>query len=86
MYSNVSVRPVVCPNFIGRYFYACNTIENQNRMQKYGPELEKYWFTHSGYFRLANTVSLGTGIKQRKLLFCHGILEGLVYKKKSTRE
>ena len=26
IYSNVSVRPVVCPNFLGRYFNACNAI------------------------------------------------------------
>ena len=26
IYSNVSVSPVVCPHFLGRYFNACNAI------------------------------------------------------------
>ena len=28
IYSNVSVRPVVCPNFLGRHLNACNAIDN----------------------------------------------------------
>ena len=35
IYSNVSVLPIVGPHFLGRYFNACNAIENHNRMQKY---------------------------------------------------
>ena len=42
IYSNVSVRPVVCPHLLGRYFNACNAIDNQNRMRKYDLSLEKY--------------------------------------------
>ena len=33
IYSNVSVCPVFCPHMVGRYFNACNAIDNQNRMQ-----------------------------------------------------
>ena len=43
--SNVYIHPVVHPHFLGRYFNACNTIENQNRMQKSDIDLENYWGT-----------------------------------------
>ena len=33
IYSNVSVRPVVSPRFLGRYFNACNEIDNRYRMR-----------------------------------------------------
>ena len=33
IYYNVPVRPVVRPHFLGRYFNACNAIDNQNRMR-----------------------------------------------------
>ena len=33
IYLNVSVHPVVRPHFLGRYFNACNVIDNQNRMR-----------------------------------------------------
>ena len=46
--------------------------------------LEKYWLTQSGYFRLANTVTLGMGIIYGKLLYCHGVADGNVDKKIST--
>ena len=46
--------------------------------------LEKYWVTQSGYFRLANTVALGMGITDGKLLYCHGVSEGNVDRKIST--
>ena len=39
-----------------------------------------------GYFILTTTVSLGMGITYSKLLFCHGISEGIVDKNISTRE
>ena len=42
---------------------------------KYDLEVEKYWLTQSGYFRLAATVSLSVGITFGKILFCHGISE-----------
>ena len=32
IFSNVSVRPVVHPHLLRRYFNACNTIDNHNRM------------------------------------------------------
>ena len=48
--------------------------------------LEKYWVTHSGYFRLATTVALGIGITDGKLLYCHGVAEGEKDKKISTLE
>ena len=35
--------------------------------------LDKYWVTHSGYFRLTNTVALGMVITDGKLLFFHDI-------------
>ena len=45
IYSNVSVLPVVRPNFPGRYFNACNEIYNHNMMRKYDLGLLKYWVT-----------------------------------------
>ena len=42
--------------------------------------------TLSGYFILATTVELGMGITYGKLLLCHGISDGSVEKKFSTRE
>ena len=59
MFSNVYVRPVVRPHFLGRYLNACNAIDNHNKIRKYGLALEKYWATNTGYFRLATTVALG---------------------------
>ena len=41
IYSNVSVRPVVCPHLLGRYFNACNAIENRNSMRQSYILLEK---------------------------------------------
>ena len=76
IYSNVSVHPVVCPHLLGRYYNACKSIDNHNMMRKSDLSLEKYWVTQSGYFRLANTVELGMGIKYGKLLYCHCVEEG----------
>ena len=45
IYSNVSVSPVVNPHLIGRYFNACNAIENHNKMRKSDIALDKYWVT-----------------------------------------
>ena len=39
-------------------------------------ELDTYWVTHSGYFRLATTVELGMGIADGKILYYHGVSEG----------
>ena len=47
---------------------------------------EKYWVTQSGYFRLVTTVALGMGIKDEKLLYCHGVSDGNVDRKISTLE
>ena len=33
IYSNFSVHPVVLPHLLGRYFNACNLIDNHNRMR-----------------------------------------------------
>ena len=73
IYSNVYVFPIVSPHLLVRYFNACNAIENHNRMPKSDTALDKYWVTHSGYFRLATTLALGMGIIYVKILFCHGI-------------
>ena len=35
IYSNVSVCPVFCPHLLGRYFNACNEIDNHNRTHQY---------------------------------------------------
>ena len=86
IYSNVSVRPVVCPHLLGRYFNACNSIDNHNRIRQSDLSLDKYWVTQSGYFRIANTVALGMGIKDGKLLYCHGVAEGNKDKKILTLE
>ena len=74
-YFNVSIHPVLCPCVIDRYLSDCNTIDNHNRICQSDLALEKYWVTHSGYFRLATTVELGMRIPDGKLLFCHEILE-----------
>ena len=86
IFSNVSVRPVVCPHFIGRHFNACNTIYNQNSMRQSGLALEKYWVIQSGYFRLATTVALSMGITYGEILYCHGVSEGNMDRKVSTLE
>ena len=62
IYSNVSVHPVVRPQFLVRYSNACNKIYNQDSMRHSDLALEKYWVTQSNYFRLATTLSLGMGI------------------------
>ena len=71
---------------IGRYFNACNAIDNHNRMRQSDLALEKYWVTQSGYFILATTVALGMGITDGKLLYFHGVAEGNMDKKISTLE
>ena len=68
IYSSVSVRPVVLPHFIGRYFNACNKIENHNSMRQSDLALDKYWVTQSGYFGLVTTVALCMSIIDGKLL------------------
>ena len=71
---------------IGRYFNACNSIENYNRMQLSDLVLDKYWVTYSEHFRLETTLELGMGITYWKLLFCHVISEQSKENKFSTRE
>ena len=58
----------------------------KNRMRKYDTELDKYWVTQSGYFRLATIVALGMGITYGKLILCHGISEKSKEKKISMIE
>ena len=77
IYYNVSVIPIVCPHFIGRYLNACNEIDNHNRMWHYDLATEKYWVKQSVYFRLVTTVALGMGITYGKIIFYHGIPEGI---------
>ena len=48
--------------------------------------LEKYWVPQSGYFILANTVSLGVGIVYGNLLYFLGVAEGNLDRKFSTLE
>ena len=48
--------------------------------------LDKYWVILSGYFRLATTVALVTGITDVNLLHCHSLAEVNVNKKISTLE
>ena len=45
IYSNVSVHPVVHTHLLGRYFNACNAIDNHNSMRQYDIALDKYWVT-----------------------------------------
>ena len=42
IYSNIYVRPIVHPHFLGRYLNACNEIYNHNRMRQSSITLEKY--------------------------------------------
>ena len=55
-------------------------------MRQYDLALDKYWVTHSGYFRFATTVVLGIGITDWELLHYLGVAEGNVEKKISTLE
>ena len=48
--------------------------------------LVKYWVTQSGLLSLATTVALCMGVTDGKLIYCHGVAEGNVYRKKSTLE
>ena len=50
-------------------------------MRQYDLELDKYWVTQSGYFRLATKVALDMGITDGKLLYCHGVAEGNMARK-----
>ena len=43
IYSNVSVRSIVRPHLLGRYFNASNAIENHNMIRQSDLSLEKYW-------------------------------------------
>ena len=86
IYSNVFVRPVVCPHLLVRYSNAYNAIDNHNRMRQSEIALDKYWVMQSDYFIVATTVALGAGIKYRELLFYRGVSEVNVDKKYSTRE
>ena len=45
IYSDVSVCPIVIPHLLGRYFNACNAIDNHNRIRHYDIALDKYWVT-----------------------------------------
>ena len=55
-------------------------------MHQYVLLIEKYLVTQSGYFRLSNTVALGMGNKDGKLLFYHVISEESTDKKILTKE
>ena len=45
IYYNVYVCPVVHTHLLGRYFNACNAIDNHNRMRQSDLPLDKYWVT-----------------------------------------
>ena len=54
----VSILLFVHPHMLCRHFNAFNKIDNNNRMRQSDPELEKYWVTQSGHFRLTNILAL----------------------------
>ena len=54
-YYNISIIPVFHTCILVRYFNTCNYIERHNKIQNYDLELDKYWVSQSGYFRLALT-------------------------------
>ena len=83
---NVYVSPAFHLHFIGRYFNACNAIDNHNRMRQSENFLDKYWVTQRSYFILETKVALDMGITYGKLLFCHGISQGSEGKKISFRD
>ena len=58
---------------IGSHFSFYNGIDNHGRMRHSGVALEKYLATQSVYFKFSNSVELGVGITDGKLLFYHGI-------------
>ena len=51
-------------------------------MRNYDPDLEKYWVTQSGHFRLVTAVELGMGITYGNILFCHGVSYEIIKLKK----
>ena len=65
--------PFSIPYLIVRYFKACSSIYNHNRIYQSDILIEKCWVTQSGYFRLITAVVLDMGITDGKLLFCHSI-------------
>ena len=75
IFSHVYFRPVVHHYLLGRYFNACNAIDNHNRIRLSDIALDKYWVTQSGYFILSTTVTLSMGITDGKLVYCHGVSE-----------
>ena len=86
IYSNIYIFPVVRPNFLGSNSNSCSLIGNHNRMRQSDLSLEKYWLTQCVYFRLATTVAFSMGIRDWKLLYCHGVEERNVDSKISTLE
>ena len=49
-------------------------------MHHYDLAIDKYWVTHSVYFRLATILLLGIRITDSELLSCNGIIEKSVHK------
>ena len=62
IYFNISINPVVCPNFISRHFNAYNAIGDHNSMHHSDLVIDKYRVTQSGYIRLITKVLFGMGI------------------------
>ena len=72
--------PIFHPKLLGRHFNAYNTIDNQNIIRESDLALCKYWVKQSVYFRLATTVELGVVIIDVKIQYCHGVVEGNMYR------
>ena len=71
---------------IVRYFNACNSKYNLNRIGHYDLALDKYWVIQGVYFILTNIVALGVCITDGKILFCHGVSYQSRVNKFSMRE
>ena len=85
-YYNVSIWTIVCTFVLVGHINFCNKINNHINTHKYDLELDKYWVTQSGYFRLETTVSLGMCITDRNFLFCNGIPYQIRDRKLTMRE
>ena len=61
-------------------------MDNHNSIHQSGKELEKYWVTQGGYFRLATTLLMGMGIADGNILLCNDISKKIKDKTISIRK
>ena len=55
-HGNAMTREVPRPAIISKYFGRSNVIDTHNHLRQFLLRLEKYWVTHSGWFRIDTTL------------------------------